>query len=156
MAIPPRRLQPDEILYRAITPEDYVDEDVLRSGFEDTGKLRDGTISTTLSFSAKSEATAVRVFELMSLRKAVRVKCGTGNIRPTPEQMYEAGYRVVAIMADVVLTACAVENTPVRIVEKDSSQIEEGGHVQIEQGDKLADTWASQCKILSERNTFSL
>ena len=150
MAEMPRKLQPDDILYRALAPIDGCDENgPTAGGFEDTG----GSLkqpSDTLSFQAEG----VAALSAISGRASVRRACGSGKNQPTPQQMYEHGYRVAAIRAEVALQACAA-NPKLSIVQsEDGSQIEPNGHIQIKNGHNLADIWARNAAILSKEETF--
>ncbi|MBM3472304.1 MAG: hypothetical protein FJX75_03395 [Armatimonadetes bacterium] len=152
----PRRLKPDDTLYRAVRPGECDEQGPLRSAFEYTGIDRStGRPSATLSFSVRGEATPSDALAAISRQSVARRLCGTGKRPPSPEAMYRHGFRVAALSARPVLEACARAGTEVRVVADPSgNEVEPNGHLQLHAGSRLARTWASHSRILSERETF--
>jgi len=156
MAKSPRRLRPDDVLYRAMRPGEYDAQGPLPLAFEYTGTDRStGLPSATLSFSAHREATPADALAAISRQGVARRLCGTGKRPPSPEAMYRHGFRVAALPARWVLDARRLPSAGVRIAaDALGNEVEPNGHVQLHGGAGLAEVWARLSRTLSREETF--
>ncbi len=136
-----RALQPEDILYRRAMPDHCDDWGLLPAAFED--RYED------LSFYLARVKSAAEVLEYFAGFAAVKRQCGTGKRKPTPAEMYDAGYRIAEIrFASILAHGFAVKR------DEEGNEFDRKGHVDVIQGQELAATWASQARILSREETL--
>jgi hypothetical protein len=137
-------------------PGEYDAEGPLPYAFEYTGIDRTtGLRSATLSFSVKGEATPRDALAATSRQSAVRRVCGTGKRAPSPEVMYDAGFRVAALPARDVLDACRAPGAGIHIAADGvGNEVEPNGHLQLYGGAGVAEIWARLSRTLTRGETF--
>jgi hypothetical protein len=153
-----RKLRATDVLYRAVTPEQYNPDDgsLYATAFEDPGRdPRTGRPSHTLSFSVSAAAGPTSALRAISRRGQVRRDCKTGAEAAPPRAMFDAQYRVAALPARYVIEACARREAAVWI-ERDAegNEYEVNGHLELVRGFELADLWAKRSRVLAEEETF--
>jgi hypothetical protein len=147
-------LQADDVLHRVIEPGAYDEEGPFRAAFEDTGRdRRTGQLGHGLSFLVSARA-ALRA---LANRRTAKERCGTGKEPPSPERMYEEGYRVAGVPAASAMDAVR-NQAPVLSFEADAddNEVSGSGHVNLIGGNHLADTWALESQILTREETLKL
>jgi hypothetical protein len=122
-------------------PEHWDSEGLLPAAFED----RDEDLSF---FTARVKSPA-EVLEFFAGFAAVKQRCGTGKRKPTPAEMYDAGYPIAAIRS-----ATIPANGFAAKVDEQGNQFDRRGHVDIIRGQELAATWASEARMLSREETL--
>jgi hypothetical protein len=154
MAPTPRELREDDVLYRVLRPGEHDEGTPLPSGFADTSGYA-GQRSETLSFFAASYCTPREMLRKLSGNRMAKRLCGTGPARPSPDLMYDTGYRVAVLPAALVLHACA-EPRNVLSLKPDATgnTVQDTGHVEVFRGDLLSAYWARHARILSKDETL--
>src|SRR5947209_5888374 len=84
-----RTLRPEDVLYRRVMPEHWDDERLLPAAFEDRYE--------NLSFFTARVKSPAEVLDYFAGFAPVKRRCGTGKRKPTPAEMYDAGYRIAEI-----------------------------------------------------------
>lgn len=146
----PRLLKPDDRLYRVIEPPFWDESGIKADAFEDPHL----TDPETLSFFVAGLATPRNALSVLAIRSKARRDCGTGKVRPTPEQMFQAGYRVAALSAAVILDAIAAPDSLISIEEVDGGHVSKKGHLGIYDGRGLSLTFSKSARLLSEQETL--
>jgi hypothetical protein len=136
-----RILRPEDLLYRRVMPEHWDEEGLLPAAFEDRHE--------DLSFFAARVKSAAEVLEYFAGFAPVKRRCGTGKRKPTPAEMYDAGYRIAEISFASILA-----NTFAARADENGNQLDRNGHVDVIRGQELAATWASEARILSRDETL--
>jgi hypothetical protein len=137
----PRRLRSDDLLYRKVQPGQWDDEGPHPAAFQD--KHQDLSL-----FVARLKSPA-QVLSSFAHYPAVMRACGTRRRRPTPAEMYAAGYRIAAIPFHTIAEhGFQVEEDP------EGHQYRAGGHVNVLHGKNLAITWARRARLLSREETL--
>jgi hypothetical protein len=136
-----RTLQPEDVLYRRVMPEHRDEEGLLPAAFEDRCE--------NLSFFTARVKSAAEALAYFAGFTPVKRRCGTGKRKPTPAEMYDAGYRIAEMRFASVL-----DNGFDAKTDEEGHQFDPNGHVNIVRGQELAATWASVARILSRDGTL--
>jgi hypothetical protein len=142
----PRRLGKDDYVYRVIDPEHRDENGPLAIAFEDPGKEY-----ASLSFFVASAAPARYALSSLARFDRAKVVCNTGNAEPSPEQMYNHGYRVARIPASFILKA--IESTgsnarSVAIKKHGKDDYNNKGHLNLLNGRYYAQTLAGNSGLV--------
>jgi hypothetical protein len=147
-------LSPDDVLLRVLEPEWWDESGPLAVGFEDLGKPYE-----SLSFFVARMATPMEGMAQLAIWGRAKKLCGSGRRPPTPEEMYQRGYRVSRTPARFVLemieaTACEDPGKRVRIKPEADGEIRTDGHINLHNGKHYCQLLAAQSHLLTQDETL--
>lgn len=138
---PPRRLSPDDILYRKVNPGQSNDstKSVAAAAFQDNHSAQ--------SFFLKGSKTPAEILDFFAGLKGVRTAVKMAN--PEAEDLFEKGYRIAEVrVADLRSQGFSFE------VDGDGNEYNQAGHVSVPGLKNNPFLTSREARLLTEEETF--